>query len=109
MGQQMKRREFIRLLASAATGGRSPHARSKPAKPTIGFLNGTSPQAYGRSLLAFRRGLTSETGYVEGRNVEVEYRWAEGPLRATASIGGRFDAPSREHDCRGRRLCCVVG
>jgi ABC-type uncharacterized transport system substrate-binding protein len=43
----------------------------------IGFLNGTSPEGYGLFLLAFRQGL-SETGYIEDRNVAIEYRWAEG-------------------------------
>ncbi len=71
----MRRRDFLGILSSAAL---PLVARAQqPAKSVIGFLNGTSPQGYGRFLLAFHRGL-SETGYVEGRNVEVEYRWAEG-------------------------------
>src|SRR5260370_2187701 len=75
LGADMRGREFLGILSSAAL---PLVARAQqPAKSVIGFLNGTSPQGYGRFLLAFHRGL-SETGYVEGRNVEVEYRWAEG-------------------------------
>jgi putative tryptophan/tyrosine transport system substrate-binding protein len=71
----MRRRNFLGILGSAAL---PLVARAQqPTNPVIGFLNGTSPQGYRRFLLAFHRGL-NETGYVEGRNVEVEYRWAEG-------------------------------
>jgi putative ABC transport system substrate-binding protein len=49
----------------------------QPAMPVIGFLNGASPQGYRQQVSAFVKGL-GESGYVEGRNVAIEYRWAEG-------------------------------
>ena len=72
----MKRRELMLLLAGAMTAARTLRAQQK-ATPVIGYLNARSPDPSAQSLTAFRQGL-GETGYVEGQNVAIEYRWAEG-------------------------------
>jgi putative ABC transport system substrate-binding protein len=72
----MKRREFMAFVGAAATWPVVARAE-KTARPTIGFLNGSSATAYAVPVQAFIRGL-AETGYKIGENVAIEYRWADG-------------------------------
>jgi putative ABC transport system substrate-binding protein len=73
----MKRRDLLILSAGAGiTAALSAGAQQKPM-PVIGFFNPTSPGSLAPFVAAFRQGL-SETGYVEGQNIAIEYRWAEG-------------------------------
>jgi putative ABC transport system substrate-binding protein len=76
---QLRRREFITLLGGAAATWPLTAPAQQPMMPVIGYISSRSPQAEQSELSAFRQGL-NETGYVEGRNAAIEYRFASGRL-----------------------------
>jgi putative tryptophan/tyrosine transport system substrate-binding protein len=81
----VRRRDFIKVIAGLAAAWPFTARAQQPTMPVIGFLGSTSDDA--SRIAAFRQGL-AQAGYVEGRNVAVEYRWAEGrsdPLPAMVS------------------------
>jgi putative ABC transport system substrate-binding protein len=90
----MRRRELMLLLGGAMTAARGLRAQQK-AMPVIGYLSGRSPSVDAPNVAAFLQGL-SETGYVEGQNLTIEYRWAEGrydelPALAADLVGRKVD------------------
>jgi putative ABC transport system substrate-binding protein len=87
----VKRREFITLIAGMAATWHFSARAQQPAMPVIGFLNPTSPDASADRLRGFRQGL-KDSGYIDGENVAIVYRWAEGqfdrvPALATELVG----------------------
>src|SRR5262249_39080890 len=75
MAIHIRRREFVVTLGGAAAAWPLT-ARAQQAMQTIGFLNSASPEAFADRLRAFHRGL-KDTGFVEGENISIVYRWAE--------------------------------
>jgi putative ABC transport system substrate-binding protein len=87
---QLKRRDFITLLGGAAAWPLAARAQQQPAKlPTIGFLGAATPATWSVFIAAFVRRLR-ELGWIEGRTIAIEYRWAEGRNERYADIAAEF-------------------
>jgi putative tryptophan/tyrosine transport system substrate-binding protein len=81
----MRRRDFLAMLGGVATW--SSTSRGQRVKPVVGFLGVQSPESYGAQIAGFRRGL-KESGYTEGENVAIDFRWAENDLDRLSTLAG---------------------
>ena len=85
----MGRREFVALLGGAAATWPLTARAQQPAMPVIGFLSNASPETFADRLRGFRQGL-KETGFAEGENVAIVYRWAENQIERLPELAAEL-------------------
>ena len=129
----MRRREFVKIIAGSAIGTLPlPSYAQQAAMPIVGFVNAASAESFKRQVAAFLEGL-AQNGYIDGQNVKVEYRWAEGQYDqmpalisellsrqvavisvtgSTAAAQAAMAATSYQHQdgeiARSQRFCCAA-
>src|SRR5215467_4237303 len=106
MTAKMKRREFISLVGGTAATLPLATRAQQPAMPVVGFVSGRSPGSDAYLVEGFRRGLR-ENGFIEGQNVALEFRWADGRLDRLPAMAAELierkvavRPPGRTHDRR---------
>src|SRR6202162_2949033 len=85
----MKRRQFLAVAGGALVGLNQAARAQQAAMPVVGFLNPTSSKLYEFNAAAFRKGL-QDAGFVDGENVRIEYRWAEGDYGRLAALAAEL-------------------
>lgn len=95
----MRRRDFIAMIDGATTWPLAARAQ-QPAVPVVGFLNAGSPGSYANQVAAFHQGL-GDAGYVEGRNVAIEFRWAEGDAGRLPALAADLVRRQSPHAVQG--------